>query len=92
MNMFLASHCSLLIHSEKRIENGKWNLLTLRRPSIVSFLPSLLSLLLSFLFIVGMVNNIPKAPMRHQKPTHKNGSKNPPSWYKNDPTAGPRKN
>ena len=38
---------------------------------------------------LGIVKSTPKAPIKHQIPTHIKGSKNPPTWYKTEPSAGP---
>ena len=38
---------------------------------------------------LGIVKSTPKAPIKHQIPTHIKGSKNPPTWYKTEPRAGP---
>ena len=42
------------------------------------------------MFTLGIVKNTPNAPIKHQIPTHRKGSKNPPAWYKTEPTAGPK--
>lgn len=37
----------------------------------------------------GIAKSTKIAPIIHQDPTTKKGSKNPPTWYKADPKAGP---
>ena len=68
----------------------KKNWLTLARSTIFSFFPTGPSAS-TLMFTLGIVKNTPNAPIKHHIPTHRKGSKNPPAWYKTEPTAGPEK-
>ena len=65
------------------------SMLTLAKSFRVNFFLSSLESFWSSVLTFGIVNKIPNAPKRHQIPTTKKGSKNPPAWYKADPNAGP---